>query len=282
MDVLNQTVTLSNNLKMPILGFGTYNISNALAPNVIKQAIISGYRHLETAPIYQNEEGIKEGIYLSKIDRDQLFITSKVPPHIKNYESTIRIVKRSLKKMGLDYFDAVLINNPVPWGEEGKDYLKENLEVWRALETLYQAEIVGAIGISNFSLEELKPFYEAVKIKPHIHQIGIFIGHTLDEIRLFCHNNITFQAHSPLARGRVFNHDTLKDCANTLKVDPAQLAIKYVMLKGANPVVKTVSSERMVLNASLDFDVPTHIIETLDRIKEDIRDYLPPRATRTL
>ncbi|HKL47589.1 MAG TPA: aldo/keto reductase [Candidatus Izemoplasmatales bacterium] len=276
---MNNYLILKNGYQMPILGLGTYNLDKTLAKELIMKALKLGYRHLETAPIYLNEEAIGQAIKASGVDRHQIFITSKIPPHIKNFQSALRFAEKSMKNLGVDYLDALLINNPVPWGEEGKDYSKENLEVWQALEKLYADERVGSIGVSNFSVEDLQQLLPYVQVVPHINQLGIFVGHTLDDLRSFCrYHHIIIQGHSPLARGRIFNIHRLHKLANQYGVSPAQIALKYVMEKGVCPIVKASSMEHLKENLRLDFLLSKKSILELDAIKKDVRDYKPPKA----
>ncbi len=168
MAVIKEKVSLSNGYQMPKMTFGTYNLDKKNIETIILNALRVGFRHFETAPIYLNEDAIGKAIKNSDVDRDDIYITSKVPPHIKSYDATIRMAKKPMKKLGVDYLDALLINNPVPWGKEGEDFTKENREVWRAMEDMYTEEIIGAIGVSNFDIDDMKALMSAARIKPHI------------------------------------------------------------------------------------------------------------------
>lgn len=279
MSLIKEWVSLNNNFKMPKLGFGTYGIKKKETKHVVLDALNVGYHHLETAPIYLNELEIGEAIKESNISRESLFITSKIPPHIKTYEGVIRVFKRSLKLLNLEYIDALLINNPVPWGDEDKDYSKENIDVYKAMEFLYNKDLVMAIGLSNFSIKDMEALLPFIKIKPQIHQLGIFIGHTLNEIRLYSENKgMIIQAHSPLARGRLFKLNILKNIAKNIKLTPAQIALRYVIEKNAYPIVKTVDKSRMLENINIDKPLTKSDIKILDNVNKDVRDYLPPKA----
>jgi len=247
------------------------------------RALSLGYRHLETAPIYLNEQAIGEDIKESGIDRDDLFITSKIPPHIKTYDGTLRVAKKSMDALGVTYLDALLINNPVPWGKEDEDFSQQNIDVWRALETLYDEEVVASIGVSNFDIKDLEPVMASARVKPHINQLGIFIGHTLDDIRSYCvSRHITIQAHSPLARGRLLHMDVLIEEAKRLHIRPASLALSYVASKGAFPIVKASSQAHLEENLKGVVALPDVLVRRLDGIDRDVRDYMPPGATRIL
>lgn len=279
MDTFNETVTLKSGTVMPKLALGTYNIDKTNAKTVILEALKLGYRHLETAPIYLNEEAIGEAIRESGIDRDALFITSKVPPHIKTYDGTMRVVKRTMNKLGVDRLDLLLINNPVPWGEEGKDYSKENQTVWRAMEALYEEERVGAIGVSNFTENDIEALKGPDRITPHVNQVGIFAGHTLDALRAYCkQQGIMVQGHSPLARGRILKTDWIQPLAKKEGRSPANLALRFVYELGVLPVVKANRKDHMKDNLMIDQPLSTETFQTMKALKQDVRDYKPPKA----
>jgi diketogulonate reductase-like aldo/keto reductase len=281
--MMHDMVRLSNGFLMPTIGIGTYGLSKESAKDIVMLALKLGYRHIETAPIYMNEQAIGEAIKASGIPRDALFITSKIPPHVKTYDGTLRTAKRSLDALGVAYLDALLINNPVPWGKEDEDFSLENAEVWRALETLYGNEAVASIGVSNFDVHDLKQMMASARVMPQINQLGIFIGHPLDAIRSYCHEKgIVVQAHSPLARGRLLSQDILVQEASRHGLTPASLALSYVYAKGAYPIVKASTRTHLLENLSGIIDLPDALISRLDEIKQDVRDYMPPGAKRVL
>ncbi len=283
MKSIDRHVELSNGYRMPILGFGTYGIPKDTVESVISKALEVGYRHIETAPIYMNEKGIGSAIRKSGIPREDIFITSKIPPHIKSYEGAMRVIERSMKNLGVDYLDAVLINNPVPWGEEGNDYSEANIEVYHAMEAMYEKELVGALGLSNFTIEEMEPLLKGVKVSPHLHQIGVFIGHSLDAIRTYSGNNgMAVQAHSPLARGRIFKLEGLERLAEKEGLSVAQLAIRFPLELNAYPIVKTLHKDRMRENINVDEPLSGDTLKALKAYDEDIRDYRPPGAKSVL
>lgn len=280
---MNDYTFLRNGYKMPTIGLGTYGLSKYETKQVVLDALKLGYRHIETAPIYMNEAEIADAIKESGIHRYELFITSKIPPHIKNYQSTMKIAERIMMNLKVDYLDALLINNPVPWGKEGEDFSKENLEVWRALETLYKEEKVGAIGVSNFDIDDLEKLIPYVEVKPHINQIGIYIGHTLDSLRDYCQKqDITIQGHSPLARGRIFKIDALAKLSQRHHLSMAEVAISYVLEKSVFPIVKASTVDHLKENFIRDIKLPKGWYQELDEVVEDVRDYLPPNAKSVL
>ncbi|MFP4078377.1 MAG: aldo/keto reductase family protein [Candidatus Izemoplasmataceae bacterium] len=283
MAIINETVTLKSGTPMPKLAFGTYALGKANVETVILEAISLGYRHFETAPIYLNEQGIGDAIRKSGIDRDAFFITSKVPPHIKTHDGTLRVVRRTMEKLGVEHLDLLLINNPVPWGEEGKDYAKENQDVWSAMEALYEEESVGAIGVSNFNEEDIEALKRTATIIPHVNQVAIFAGHTLDTLRAYCkQEGIVVQGHSPLARGRLLKTDWIQALAEKEDRSPANLALRFVYELGVMPVVKASRTSHMEDNLKLDKALHPSTFKTMKALKDDVRDYKPPKAKSIL
>jgi diketogulonate reductase-like aldo/keto reductase len=142
---------------------------------------------------------------------------------------------------------------------------------------------VGSIGVSNFTIEDLENLLPYVRINPHINQLGIFVGHTLNDLRAYCHKHeIIIQGHSPLARGRIFQIDEIHDLAKKFGITPAQVALKYVLSKGVYPVVKASSENHLKENISLDISLPKNWYQSLDLISKDVRDYKPPNSKGVL
>jgi diketogulonate reductase-like aldo/keto reductase len=280
---MRKTVRLSNGFLMPVIGLGTYGLTKDRTEEVVSLALELGYRHIETAPIYLNEAAIGKAIRDSGIPRDEIFVTSKIPPHIKTFDGTLRVAMRSLETLGIGYLDALLINNPVPWGKEDEDYSSENAIVWRALEKLYDDEVAAAIGLSNFAVDDMKAVMASARVRPHINQLGIFVGHTLDAERRYCQEEgITVQAHSPLARGRLLKLDVFLEEAKRHGMTPASLALSYAVSKGACPVVKASTETHLQENLNGIVDIQDDLVRRLDMIDRDVRDDMPPGATRVL
>ena len=276
---MQETIRLSNGFLMPRIALGTYGLSKDEAYDVVSRALAFGYRHIETAPIYLNEDALGKAIKDSGIPREDLFVTSKIPPHIKTYEGTLRVARRSMDALGVSYLDALLINNPVPWGKEGEDHTEGNRAVWRALEALHDEEAVASIGVSHFDVPDLEAIIETARVMPVINQIGVFVGHPLDDIRAFCEDrNITIQGHSPYARGRLLTYGPLLEKAARHGMTPAGLALSYVLSKGVFPVVKATSDAHLRENLEAANNLPEDLIRRLDAINHDVRDYLPPGA----
>ena len=184
----NETYTLSNGVKIPKLGLGTWFIDNTSASEAVRQAVSIGYRHIDTAQAYQNEVGVGNGIQTCGVPRGDIFVTSKVAAEAKSYETAAKSITTSLEKTGLDYIDMMIIHSPQPWAEwrGEKRYDDENKEVWRALEDAYTAGNLKAIGVSNFLVDDLENVLAGCAIKPMVNQILTHVGNTPMELIRFC------------------------------------------------------------------------------------------------
>lgn len=175
--IYNETYTLNNGVKIPKLGLGTWLLNNEQTAQAIRDAVKLGYRHIDTAQAYENEEGVGEGIRTCGVPREELFITTKVAAEAKTYESVAASIDESLRKAGLDYYDLIIIHSPQPWIDVNQlenRYFGENRQVWKALEDAYKAGKVKAIGVSNFLQEDIENILSACEIKPieHIKDYG--------------------------------------------------------------------------------------------------------------
>jgi diketogulonate reductase-like aldo/keto reductase len=275
MSILKETYTLSNGIKMPKLGIGTYKLKNGDETyHAVLYALKLGVRHIDSAIIYQNEQSVGLAIRDSKIPRGEIFVTSKLPPHIKSYQSAIRMFEKSLSNLGLDYLDAYIINAPGPFHDIDGDYDLGNVEAYRALEKLYDDERVTAIGVSQFKIKDIENILNHCKIVPHIQQMSYFIGHTQKELVDYCKSkNIQVQAFSPLAKGYLLEHPTIINLSNKYEVSSAQIALKYIIQKGIAPIPKAAKAHHIKLNISLDFNMESADIDILDHIIDDPRIY---------
>ncbi len=160
--MLNETYVLSNGVRIPRLGLGTWFIDNDKAAEAVKQAVTVGYRHIDTAQAYGNEAGIEIGVRNCGVPREQIFITSKVAAEHKSYETATKSIDETLNTMGLSYLDMMIIHSPQPWAEVNQSenrYFEENRQVWKALEDALSAGKVRAIGVSNFLQEDIESFF---------------------------------------------------------------------------------------------------------------------------
>lgn len=273
--MINEFFELSNGLKIPKVGLGTWLIDNDKVEEVVECALEAGYRHIDTAQAYGNEEGVGKAIRKSNIARQDLFITSKIAAEAKTYQEAYDSINETLNKMGLDYLDLMIIHSPQPWQEFRDDnrYFKENKKVWKALETAYQEGKVKAIGVSNFLKDDLENILNSCQIKPMVNQILTHISNTKTELIKFCkENDILVEAYSPIAHGTILKNENIIAMANKYNVSVARLCIRYIIQLGLVALPKASSKEHLIDNLKVDFEISEEDMEVLKAIKT-IEDY---------
>jgi len=273
MKVLNSFFVLSNGVKIPKLGFGTWQIKPGEDTyNAVSLALANGYRHIDTAEGYRNEASVGRAIRDSGLRREEVFITSKLESHIKTYEEAKQAFLKTLKNLGTDYLDLFIIHAPWPWDEMGKNCDEGNVLAYKAMEEFYMLGKIRAIGVSNFEIKDLQNIIKNCDIVPHVNQIGHFIGIDHKELIDFCESNEIFIiAYSPLGIGYLLNNEIIKEVANKYEVSPAQICIRYLLQKGMAPIPKSVHEERIIQNSEVDFVIKEDDMEILDEIKGDPR-----------
>ena len=186
--ILEETYTLSNGLEIPKLGLGTWFINTKEVGQAVKTAAQIGYRHIDTAQAYQNEGGVGEGIRQCGIARDRMFVTTKLAAEIKSYEKAVSSIDESLRTMGLDSIDMMIIHSPQPWKTFGGEdrFFEGNREAWKALEKAYVAGKVRAIGVSNFSIADMENILGACTVTPMVNQILAHVSNTPTELIEYC------------------------------------------------------------------------------------------------
>lgn len=273
--MLNEHYTLSNGVKIPKLGLGTWMIPNENAAQAVKDAVTLGYRLIDTAQAYGNEQGVGEGVRECGVERSEIFLTSKVAAENKSYESAAKSIDETLAKTGLDYIDMMIINSPQPWAEfrDEKRYFAENKAVWRALEDAYDAGKIRAIGVSNFLIDDLQNILEDCRIKPMVNQILTHIANTPLELIEYCEKNgILCEAYSPIAHGEALKNGVIVETAKKYGVTPARLCIRYTLQLGMVSLPKTGNPQHMKDNAAVDFVISDADMGTLKHV-EKIKDY---------
>jgi diketogulonate reductase-like aldo/keto reductase len=261
--------TLSNGVKIPAIGFGTWQIpSGDIAYNSVKEALKAGYRHIDTAQAYGNEASVGKAVLDSGIERSEIFVTSKLPAEIKEYDRAVRRAEQTMKNIGLDYIDLYLIHAPWPWSEIGADYTRENIEVWKAMEEFYETGKTRSIGISNFNVKDTEAILGTCRIRPMVNQIKLHPGHSQEEISGFCRGNgILVEGYSPLATGRILSNGRITGLAGKYGKSVAQISIRYVLQKGALPLPKSVHPEYISQNFDINFELSADDIRLLDSLK---------------
>lgn len=260
---LQDTTTLHNGVKMPWFGLGVFKVEEGPElVNAVKVAIKHGYRSIDTAAIYENEEGvgqgIREGLKEAGISREDLFVTSKVWNADLGYESTIAAYETSLKKLGLEYLDLYLIHWPV----QGK-----YKEAWKALETLYKEGKVKAIGVSNFQIHHLKDVIKDAEVKPMVNQVECHPRLTQQEVQAFCkEQGIQLEAWSPLMQGELLDNEVLQEIATKYGKSVAQVILRWDLQNGIVTIPKSTKEHRIVENSSVfDFELTE---EDMNRISD--------------
>ena len=268
----NEKITLNNGVKIPQLGLGTWFIDDDKAADAVKAAVELGYRHIDTAQAYGNERGVGEGIRTCGVPREELFVVSKVAAEHKTYEEAKAGIDETLKKMGLDYLDMMIIHSPQTWVEVNQSenrYVEGNRAAWRALEEAYSEGKLKAIGVSNFQIGDLESLMETAEIKPMVNQVLCHISNTPLELIDFCQkNDIAIEAYSPIAHGEILSQPEIKAIADKYGVSVPQLCIRYTLQLGAISLPKTANPEHMESNAKVDFTISAEDMEVLKNFKK--------------
>ena len=273
--ILEEKYTLSNGVEIPKLGLGTWFISDTDVVQAVKDAAKIGYRHIDTAQAYQNERGVGEGISASGVKREDMFVTTKLAAEVKSYKDAVASIDNSLRTLGLDYIDLMIIHSPKPWTEFHKDdpFFEGNREAWRALEEAYQAGKLRAIGLSNFEKADLDNILASCTVKPMVNQILAHISNTPKEMIQYAQDNgILVEAYSPVAHGELMKNQEVLNIAEKYGVTAPQLGIRYVLQLGLLPLPKTANPAHMKNNADVDFVISDEDMEFLKNM-EPIEDY---------
>ena len=273
--ILKETYTLSNGVEIPKLGLGTWFISDDKVVRAVKDAAQIGYRHIDTAQAYQNERGVGKGIRTCGVKREDMFVTTKLAAEVKSYAEAVASIDNSLKILGLDYIDMMIIHSPKPWMEyhEEDPYSEGNREAWRALEDAYKAGKLRAIGLSNFQNADIDNILASCTVKPMVNQILAHISNTPEKlIRYSREKGILVEAYSPVAHGELMKNREVMKMAETYGVSIPRLSIRYCLQLGLLPLPKTANPVNMKNNAEVDFVISAEDMEFLNNM-EQIKDY---------
>lgn len=269
MNDIKDYVILNNDVKMPLLGFGTYNADdyNKLN-NAIKKGIEIGYRHIDTASFYGNEEVIGSAIKESEISRKEIFLVDKVWNSEHGYEKTLKSFQESIKKLKTDYLDLYLIHWPQSL----------NKETWKALEKLYKEGYIRAIGVSNFTINHLQQLIENAEITPAVNQIEFHPRLVQNDLMEFCEKyNIQMEAWSPLMRGLVFQIPFLKKLSTKYDKTISQIVLRWDLQMGVTTIPKSTTLSRIKENADIfNFEISEEDMKNIEKLNDGFRIGMNP------
>lgn len=262
---LSDYTVLNNGVQMPWIGLGVYQAAEGdQVEHAVMSAIQDGYRSIDTASIYGNEEGVGRAVKACGVPREQLFITTKVWNSDQGYDATLSAFETSLKKLGMDYIDLYLVHWAV------KDKYKDT---WRAMEKLYQEGKVRAIGVSNFQIHHLEDLMEDCKIVPAVNQVEFHPRLTQAPLLAYCQkHHIQMEAWSPLMQGKLLDDPTLLELGRKYGKSPAQIILRWDLHKGVVAIPKSITPVRIRENANIfDFDLSKEEIARLDELNRNER-----------
>ena len=269
--ITDETSALSNGVSIPKFALGTWLMGNEEAKHASAAALKMGYRHIDTAQAYGNEQGVGRGVRESGVPRGEIFVTTKVQAEIKDYDTAAQSIDKSLGDLNMDYADLIIIHCPQPWAEfrnPKKRYFEENRQVWKALEDAYKAGKTKSIGVSNFLTDDMENIMQGCEIRPMVNQILAHIGNVPFDILEFCgKNSIAVEAYSPIAHGAALNNDSVRDMAEKYGVSAAQLCLRYDLQLNMIVLPKTSNPEHMADNLKVDFTISDDDMRTLSSVR---------------
>lgn len=256
MKTLNDYFVLKNGVKIPCIGFGTWQITDEeIVISSVKEAVKIGYRHIDTAAIYENEESIGKAICQMDIAREELFITSKLWNSDRGYDQVMKAFDKTLNKLQTSYLDLYLIHWPA--NQKVENWEEVNADTWSAFEKLYEQGKIRAIGVSNFLKHHLESLINKSKIVPMVNQIEFHPGQMQSEVLGFCkENQILVEAWGPLGAGKMLHNDILSSIAKKYNKSVAQICIRWCLQNETLPLPKSITAERIEENAKVfDFEI---------------------------
>lgn len=243
------TVKLSNGVEIPCIGYGTWQTPGGdVAKNSVKAALEAGYRHIDTASVYENEVSVGEAIKESGVKREEVFLTTKHWIMNRGLTKTRAAIDDSLKALGTDYIDLYLVHWPCT-PKSSPEWKEINAATWRGFEEAYKAGKIRAIGVSNYLPEHILTLEETAEIKPMVNQIEFHPGYYQPElVRWSKAHGMAVEAWSPLGSGAVLKNETLGLIAKKYNVSPAQICVRFALQSGVIPMPKSTNPERIAMN----------------------------------
>lgn len=270
MKSLTDTFTMANDVKIPCVGYGTWQApDDETTAQAVKKAIENGYRHIDTAAAYGNEKTIGKVIRECGVDRKDLFITSKLWNTERGYEKTKAAFQETLNRLGLEYLDLYLIHWPAN-KKQFENWKEINAETWRAFEELYREKKIRAIGVSNFLPHHIEALKETATILPMVNQIEFHPGFLQLSSVEYCKNNhIVVEGWSPLGNGSLLEHEDLKRIAAKYHKTVAQVCIRFALQHQVLPLPKSMTESRIIQNADIfDFELEDEDMKFIETIKQ--------------
>ena len=265
--------TLNNGVEIPCVGYGTWRIPDGdEVTRAVKNAILCGYRYIDTAQLYNNEQGVGLGIQESGIPRSELFITTKLKNTDQGYDATLKAFESSLKRLGLDYLDLYLIHWPIP--VMYKDNWKEvSRQTWKAMERLYDRKLIRAIGFSNFLPHHIENIEATANVQPAVDQLEVHPMFPQNAAVKYCRDKgIQVQAWSPLGHGSILANETLEKIGVSHGKTSAQAALRWELQQDIIPVTRSTHLERMKENADIfNFWLSAEEMRRISELGEDGR-----------
>ena len=265
----NSKYNLANGVEIPIIGFGTWQTPDGdVAKKAVIDALEAGYRHIDTAAAYKNEEGVGQGIKESGIPRDEIFVTTKAWNDVLTYDDAKAALQDSLEKLDLDYIDLWLIHWPNPITVRDS-WQQRNASVWKYMEEALEEGKVRAIGVSNFRDHHFDALLETAKVVPHVNQIHLSPSEMQpDVVSANDRYGVLTQAYSPLGTGTVLDAEPLIEIASKYGKTPAQVAIRWSLQKGYNPLPKSVTTSRILGNIDVfDFELSDGEVKIIEGLE---------------
>jgi 2,5-diketo-D-gluconate reductase A len=265
------TITLNNNVRIPQLGFGTFQLSPRDTERVVSTALEAGYRSIDTAAAYHNEKGVGKAIASSGLPRDEIFVTTKLWNADHGYDRALRAFEASARRLGLDTVDLYLIHWPLPSADR-------YVETWKALEKLAADGRVRAIGVSNFAVEHLQRLFAETGTVPAVNQIELHPYFAQTELReLHAQHGIATEAWSPLAQGEALSDRTIVRLADRYGVTPAQLVLRWHLQLGNIVIPKSANPTRIRQNRDIfSFELSAQDVAAITALDTGRRRFADP------
>ena len=256
--------SLNNGNQMPLLGLGVYDMHAEEAINAVQSALETGYRLIDTAAMYENEQQIGEGIRRSNIPRDEIFLTTKVNNTDQGYDETLKAFEKSMKALNVGYIDMYLIHWPVK---------NKRKETWKAIEFLYENKMVKNIGVANYLMPFLLELEIYANIIPSVNQMEFSPFLFLQEEWDYCKKHeVVLQAYTPLVRGQKFNDLRLQKLAEKYQKTPAQIILRWAVQQGISTIPKSSNPSRIQENFCIfDFEIEPADIQFMNTWNENFR-----------